>query len=149
MSTLDVVNATMRLWPSASALGNSVVVPTHCIYPSNSSVLVTVDGGAEHFIAHDNGGACDEVESIGVILPRIERLVSHIVLPQGLEIENGVIRSRLVPMGDLLATILLVANTSKEASHELLKAAARVMGHARQPTRPLSPSHTPRHDRPR
>jgi hypothetical protein len=133
MSTLDVVKAAMETWPCASSRGDRVIVPTHCIYPSNTTVLVTVEGGAECFIVHDDGGACDEVESIGVILPKIERLVSHIVLPQGLEIESGVIRSRIVPLSDLLATVLLVSNTSKEVSHELLKRfRPRIRRHFRQ-----------------
>ncbi len=101
--------------------GGRILVPTHCLYPSNGAVTVVVEGGDHEFLVHDDAGALDEVMSAGASVGRINALVRPIVRAQGLEIgEDGVIRSRIIEAGQLAATIVLVANSSKEAAHELL-----------------------------
>ena len=106
---------------SGDRRGGADLGPTHCLYPSNSAVTVVVEGGKQEFLVHDDAGALDEVMSAGASFGRIDSLVRPIVHAQGLEIgEDGVIRSRIVETRQLSATIVLVANASKEAAHELL-----------------------------
>jgi hypothetical protein len=111
----------MVSWPQAIAEGERILVPTHCLYPSNSAVTVVVEGGRHEFLVHDDAGALDELTAAGACFTRIDGLVRQIVRAQGLEIsENGIIHSRIVNTRELAATIVLIANASKEAAHELL-----------------------------
>ena len=98
----------------------SAVVATHCMYPSNSLVRVTVEGGEESFIVREEGGALDEAAQFGIDARIAALHLKHIVELQGLKISNGVIYSPLVPVEQVPATVMLVANCSKEAAHRLV-----------------------------
>lgn len=121
MTILDLVKSSFDEWPAPSASGQQVIIPTHCLYPSNSSVTIFVEGGKSEFVVHDNGGAVEEAASSGAHFEKPHRLIGHIVRSFGLTVDSsGIIRSGVVPANRLLSTIVLVANASKEASHELL-----------------------------
>ena len=52
-----------------------MVVPTHCLYPSNSMVGVLIEGGNEEFTVSDDGRAFDEANISAPNLEAAERLV--------------------------------------------------------------------------
>lgn len=122
MTVHEAVRRALAEWPGAFTAEGRVSVPTHCLYPSNESVAVIVEGGASEFIVHDDGGAVDEIASIGGRLEKSHKLVGYILRPYGLAMdEHGVIRSPIVPPDQLLGTIILVANASKEVAEDLIQ----------------------------
>jgi len=56
---LDSIASIMRT-------SDGVRVTTHCMYPSNGLVQVTVRGGAETIVASDEGGAAGEALGAGI-----------------------------------------------------------------------------------
>jgi hypothetical protein len=70
---------------------DGVRVTTHCMYPSNGLVQVTVRGGVETIVASDEGGAVGEALSAGIPLKDYHRTLAHLIRDQGLSISDGVI----------------------------------------------------------
>ena len=121
MNVLDAVASAFAEWPRPTEVDGRTLVPTHCLYPSNSAVMVVVEGGRDEFIVHDDGGAVDEAGAAGRRFEQAHKLVQHIVRPFGLTMtEEGAIRSPRVRADELLGTIVLLANASKEAAQELI-----------------------------
>src|SRR5690606_29377548 len=73
---------------------NGVRVTTHCMYPSNGLVRVTVRGGDEYFVASDEGEALGEALAAGIEITDPDKLVRGFVKQQGLMVSNGVIFTR-------------------------------------------------------
>jgi hypothetical protein len=108
-------------WPAPELTSDGIVVPTHCLYPSNSVVNVKVEGH-ENFFVHDQGGAMDEMEAACAPVPNAARLIVHIVRPYGLDVsKEGAIYATQVSAEELASTIVLVANASKEAAQYLIE----------------------------
>ncbi len=63
-----------------------VVVPTHCLYPSNGIVRVYVSGGQDEFKVHDGGGALDELEAGGGWTSDDLYIVRNAARAQGLDV---------------------------------------------------------------
>ena len=76
---------------SITCTGDGVRVTTHCMYPSNELVQVTVRGGVETIVASDEGGAVGEALSAGIPLKDYNRTLAHLLRDQGLSISDGVI----------------------------------------------------------
>jgi len=121
MTVLETVIASMARWPEIREQDGRVLVPTHCIYPSNGVVTVVVEGGASHFRVHDDGAALEELDATGGIVTYPIAIMRSATRQQGLEVSDaGVIFSPLVGVDDLPAIISLIANGSKEAAHRLI-----------------------------
>lgn len=123
MSIADAVSTAFLEWPSFAEEGHQVHVPTHCLYPSNSSVTVSVAGGVGAFFVHDGWGAIEEVSAAGGAFPPADaaHIVRYVVSGYGLSIdETGLVKADRVTADELLTTIMLVANASKDAANELL-----------------------------
>lgn len=122
MSLLESVDAAMALWPGASVGdGGHVVVPSHCLYPSNDVVRVWISGGRTAFQVHDNGGALDEFDSSGGHHSDAVYIIGTACKHLGLEVNrSGTIYSRPINLEQLPGAILLVANASKDAATALL-----------------------------
>lgn len=91
-------------------------VVTHCMYPSNGLVVVTVRGGIRTIVASDEGGAFGEALGAGIPVRDYTRAVSHLISDQGLLMRDGVIFTPSVPKEAAAAAVLLVANTSQEVA---------------------------------
>ena len=121
MSTLETVKAALHKWPEPRLSDRGVSVPTHCLYPSNSVVKVTVAGGEDQFVVDDNAGSLEELEAVKIAPQNAARLIVSVARSAGLEVsKGGAIYSRRVPSSELEATIVLVANASKSAAQHLL-----------------------------
>ena len=101
-------------------IDTGVSVTTHCLYPSNSAVSVSVRMNLDSFVVSDDGEAVREAESSGLRLDEIDRKIKRIVKHQGLLVKKGVIFSPRVQLEAIPAAILLVANASKDAAGWLL-----------------------------
>jgi hypothetical protein len=99
--------------------GDGVRVTTHCMYPSNGLVRVTLRAGRETVVASDEGEAVGEALSAGIALRNPDRILRSIVRQQGLDIHGGVISTPRMPIEAAPLAILLVANTAKEAAQWL------------------------------
>lgn len=122
MNLREIVCAALESWPGPAERQNCVVVPTHCIYPSNQIVSVIVSGREREFVVTDQGGALDELISGGGRTFEDLRILRDAAKSQGLSVtDNGTIYSSIVSAEQLAGTIALVANASKEAAHLLIQ----------------------------
>lgn len=101
---------------SIARVEDGIVVTTHCMYPSNGLVRVTVRGGDQTIVASDEGGALGEALAAGIEVKDYDRALSHLVNEHGLIIREGVIYTPQMPIVSAPLAILLVANTSQEVA---------------------------------
>jgi hypothetical protein len=121
VTLLATVREAISGWPAPLKARDGVTVPTHCLYPSNAIVRVHVSGGITIFRVHDGGGAIDELESSGARNSDDMHIVRSAARAQGLDVTpEGTIISPFVELPQLVGTIALVANASKEAAHSLI-----------------------------
>jgi hypothetical protein len=115
----DLVGRSLDDIASITRTDDGVRVTTHCMYPSNGLVQVTLRGGAETVIASDEGGAVGEALSAGI--PVKDYMLVHLIKDQGLSIKKGVIYTPQIPIEAVSLGILHVANASQEIAHWLYK----------------------------
>lgn len=95
-------------------------VTTHCMYPSNALVKVTVRMGSETALVSDDGGAVGEALSAGIALAdHHKRTLAHLVREQGLQMDGGVIFCPRIEIDVLPIAILHVANASQDVAQWL------------------------------
>lgn len=88
-------------------------VSTQCLYPSNSSVTLTVRGRGDQYLISDEGGALEELSSSGSRPSLSDRQIRLLTKTQGLRVKDGAIFSPIVLPSEVPAAILLVANASQ------------------------------------
>jgi hypothetical protein len=113
----DLVGRSLGDIASITRTDDGVRVTTHCMYPSNGLVQVTLRGGAETVVASDEGGAVGEALSAGI--PVKDYMLVHLIKDQGLSIRKGVICTPQIPIEAVSLGILHVANASQEIAHWL------------------------------
>lgn len=91
-------------------------ITTHCIYPSNGLVSVTVRGDENGIVASDDGEALGEALSAGIILSDPDKLLRGFVKQRGLILRSGVILTHTTPIEAAAVAVLHVANTAKETA---------------------------------
>lgn len=116
----DAINAAVLATGRVSYDDRYAWVRTQCLYPSNDSVTVRVEGGNASFVVSDNGGAIEEASSSGVSVTEALRAIGRIASQQGLILSGTQIVSPVVSPEQLSAAIVLVANVSQEVAHWLL-----------------------------
>lgn len=126
MMAFEAVRGALLNWPGPIEFDGKARVATQCLYGSNGSVGVVVEGGTSEFLVHDDGGAIDEAHGAGATVQGPQKIARPVLQPLGLAMDaHGVIRSPRVGAPDLIGTIVLVANASKEVARELLLRAKR------------------------
>ncbi len=95
---------------------DGIIATTHCMYPSNGLVRVTVRGSGETIVASDEGGALGEALAAGIDVRNYDRALAHLVKEQGLFIRESVIYTPQMAMEATPLAILLVANASQEVA---------------------------------
>lgn len=128
MKHSEIIKGSLENLLSVTEELDGVRVVTHCMYPSNGFVQVVVRGGTDTFFVSDEGGAFREIEAAGVDVEKPDKVIRHLVVPQGLSLVNGMIRSPQVSADSLAISISLVANASKEAA-DWLFAHSRIKRH--------------------
>lgn len=109
----------MRDVSSIEMVEDGVRFTTHCMYPSNGLVRVTVRGGRESLYATDEGEAVGEALSAGATLTNPDKLLRGLVRANGLEIERGIIHSKRMPLEAAPLAILSVANAARDVAYWL------------------------------
>jgi hypothetical protein len=95
---------------------DGVLVTTHCMYPSNGLVRVTIQGGQNVIVATDGGGAMEEATGAGIPVRGYDRQLSHLIKDNGLLISDGIIHTPKMPIEAAPLAILHIANASQEAA---------------------------------
>lgn len=119
MSLFNIVNDSLTQLQACISINDGVAVRTHCLYPSNSSVTVSVRGGGDRYVVMDDGRAFREAETAGARFEKSIKKYERITSRQGLLLENGVVKTPAIGPDMIPMAILLVANVSKELSEEL------------------------------
>jgi hypothetical protein len=104
---------------SVVSVDDGVCVTTHCMYPSNGLVRVTVRGGVESVVVSDNGEALGEALAAGIEISDPDTLLRGFIRQRGLILRNGVISTPTTPIEAVPVAILHVANAAKEAANWL------------------------------
>lgn len=115
----DLVSRRLNEMASIKRIEDGLRVTTHCMYPSNGFVQVTVRGGTSTVVASDEGGAMGEAMSAGIPMRDFSPQLAHRVKDQGLSFKGGVIFTPKMPIKAAPLAILLVANASQEIAHYL------------------------------
>ena len=113
------IERSLREMSSIVVVDDAVRVTTHCMYPSNGLVRVTVRSGLSSIVASDNGEALGEALAAGVEIVAPDRLLRGFVKQRGLLLKSGVISTPPTPIDATPVAILHVANVAKEAAHWL------------------------------
>lgn len=116
MIDVELIRSAMDRLGSIEVTPDGVRVQTHCVYPTNMLVSVTVRGGEDHATISDDGGAIREAASVGLDVSSVKSSFSAIVRGRGLIVSDNAIVSPSVPVGDIAAAIVFVANASKDVS---------------------------------
>jgi hypothetical protein len=97
-------------------------VSTHCLYPSNTTVTVTVTSrGDGQYRVDDDAQAIGEVSQTIYTTQDLKKLMKRTVHRFGCEItDQGQIVSPIVAALELKAALVIVANASKAAAEHLL-----------------------------
>ena len=104
---------------SIKRVDDGLRVTTHCMYPSNGLVQVTVRGGVSTIVASDEGGAMGEAMAAGIPVRDYDRQLAHLIKSQGVNLTGGVISSPRMSIEAAPLAILLVANASQEIARYL------------------------------
>lgn len=122
MNTMLAIEKALSQWSSPLVDGNRITLATHCLYPSHSVVRVTVTGGVNHFVVDDGGGAFAELYAAMPAAGDVSKQLLSISKPFGLKANSrGMIYAPPVQTDELLATILLVANASRQAAEYFIE----------------------------
>lgn len=120
MSNIEYIQNALCGFLQCVQEGERVAVPTLCLYPSNTGVVVYVTGGMREVTVSDGGGALDEISSHGLPVAKSENLLRPHCKKNGLKTDGVAIYSPVVPLAAIPAAIALVANASSLAAHEAL-----------------------------
>ena len=101
---------------AVARVDDGIIATTHCMYPSNGLIRVTVRGSGETIVASDEGGALGEALAAGIEVKNYDRTLSSLVKEQGLIIRDGVIYTPQMSIKAAPLAILLVANASQEVA---------------------------------
>lgn len=124
MSIMAIVEEALSLWPKPMALERGIRVPTHCLYPSNSAVPAVISQRGEFFRVDDDGAALDEIAQAIHTEQALQSSMRGLVRRSGCTLtRSGAIMSPAVRQSELVAAIVLVANTSQEVAEHLLSVA--------------------------
>lgn len=115
----DVVADRLREIAPIKLESDGIRVTTHCVYPSNGLVQVTIRGGPSTIRVSDEGGAMGEALAAGIPMRDFSRQLAHKVREQGLLFRTGMIYTPTIPIEAAPMAILLVANASQGIAHWL------------------------------
>ncbi|MBJ7542336.1 hypothetical protein [Rhodomicrobium udaipurense] len=121
MNVAELVKCELAKWPQPMVEGNTVVVATHCLYPSRTVVTAFIDSGPKTAVVSDGGGAISEARNLP---DNPEKLISTLrkqVGAWGLNVgKNGWIYSCSIPIEDVAAMVAVVASASRDAAKALV-----------------------------
>lgn len=115
MHQTEILAKLSRLCSVEEAVGGFRVT-THCMYPSNGLIRVTVRGGSEMAVVSDDGEALGEASSAGIEIKNPDRLLRHNIQARGLNIKDGVIYTPRIETAAIHIAVLHVANIAKETA---------------------------------
>lgn len=112
----DGVVASLGLLCPVHATDDGLKITTHCLYPSNGLVRVTVRGGLETLVVSDDGETLGEAAAAGIEIENPEKLIRNMVRQRGLLLSTGVIHTPPVEFDAASVAIVHVANAARDIS---------------------------------
>lgn len=112
----------MASWPLITRTEHGVLVHTHCLMPSGSTVNVLVQPGTRGVVVSDNWSAHNEALAHNVYLGDHERSVQPRLNAKGLSLNSGQIFSPQVGLDEAPLAVIIVANAAREIAEVLLDA---------------------------
>lgn len=119
MSLQNIISNGLASFLDLKVIDSGFSVKTHCLYPSNATVSVTIRGGESGYTVMDDGAAMREASMAGAVFGKSLRKYEKIAHKQGLLLSNGIVKSPPVPASAVPAAIILVANASKELADHI------------------------------
>lgn len=119
VNLFEVARSGLNEIAAIKRVDDGIVATTHCMYPSNGLVQVTVRAGQDTVVASDEGGAFGEALSAGVEVRDYDRSLGRLVKDHGLLLRGSVIYTPKMPLLAAPLAILLVANASQEVARWL------------------------------
>ena len=121
----STIKEMMQPMTVVTQVDGGIRIGTHCLYPSNGTVAVSIRKQMDSYVISDDRGAVNEANGSGLqfhrlSLANIDKKLKHIIKNQGLLVKDGVISSPRVPLEAIPAVVLLVANASKDAADWML-----------------------------
>jgi len=100
------------------AIGDSQIsVATHCLYPDGGGVSVVITNLGTEFMVSDGAGAYETLSGYSKKPTNWDRFLNRFAAPYELKADAcEIVTEKPVSVDDLPATIILVANASKEAA---------------------------------
>lgn len=117
MTCPDFVREALSQFAKCFDTGESIAVPTQCLYPSNGSVTVFITGGPRSCVVSDGGRSITEINAHGIEVRDPERYLRQFCAPRGLKLEGSRIHSPPITAEALPTAISLVASASGLAAH--------------------------------
>lgn len=119
MSLMDIISTGLAPLQESIPIDGGIAIKTHCLYPSNATVVVSVRGGGNEYVVMDDGRALREATTAGAELGKSLKKYERIATKQGLILSNGVVKTPAIAADLIPMAILLVANTSKEVADHI------------------------------
>lgn len=110
----EKVAAALSLLCPISATDDGVRVTTHCLFPSNGLIRVTLRGGAETVVASDDGETLGEAFAAGIEIEDPSRLIRGLVKQRGLLLNSGVIHTPRMALDAAPVAVVQVANAARD-----------------------------------
>lgn len=123
MMDISFIERSINEWSKPLQMAEFAVVPTMLTYPSNSAVMIYVEGGRVSFLLSDGGGATDVLAGAGghrvdgiSLLRDFCRSTDFHVSPKG-----WISTEQPVSQSEFLGTLCTLAQHSKDAAAMLLR----------------------------
>jgi hypothetical protein len=110
------MESAIKNFVALESVADGLRVTTHCMYPSNGLVRVTLKGGHQTVMATDDGEAVGEALAAGIAPGNADNVLRHLFRDQGIAISRGIIYSPAVPIEDVNLVIVQVANAARDAA---------------------------------
>jgi hypothetical protein len=121
MSVVDIVSSHLKKWPSIQMVNDTVVIPTHSLYPSGSIVNIYIDMGKNHAQISDGGGAFEELLKIGDVEGPMLKSIKLFSKRHGLSVDNrGWLMSPEISLDHLASFVAIVSSASVSAANYLI-----------------------------
>ncbi len=126
MSSVTAIMDGLANWPQPIVEGSTVIVPTHCLYPSRTVVNAFVDGGHSSAVVSDGGGALGEARSLFGDQAKLFKVLRQHAREWGLSVgkQNGWLYSQAVSLDQISSMIAVVASASRDAARALVSISA-------------------------
>jgi len=119
MNRIEIVSQALASVFGARETPRGMQVVTHCMYPTNTLVQLTLDGHGDDYVVTDRGAAVDQIVASGAEVHNPDRLLRGVVARFGVHAHHGELYMRARGPAAIAHAVCTVANASVVASEHL------------------------------